>query len=390
MTVRREQRRDPKTNSRREILMVDFVYRFPDGRRERIRKVANGNTERQAEAEERALLRALADGTYRRGKEVKKEERMPTVEEFGRTFIELYARPNNKPTEVKGKQDALRLYINPAMGKKRLDQVNLLDIDRLKADLLGRGLSPKTVRNALTVLSRMLHYAVDVEILKLVPRIKLPKQTMPDMDFLDYEEAELLLATARQHYPEWYAPLLFTLRTGMRRGEVFEMRWGDVRLEGSNPHVRVARSLSWNRVTTPKNGKARTVPLSPQTVEVLKAHRHLRGDLVFGREDGKHMGERQSDYWLRRICRRAGLREIGWHCLRHTFASHLVMKGAPLKHVQELLGHSTIQMTLRYSHLAPAETREVVALLDDVSARFHGNGLATTRAASCTMEASTG
>src|SRR5882762_7301135 len=65
-----------------------------------------------------------------------------------------------------------------------------------------------------------------------------------------------------------------------------------------------------------------------------------------------------------RACKRAGLRPISWHVLRHTFASHLVMRGVPLKAVQELLGHATIEMTMRYAHLSPDARRDAVGVLD--------------------------
>ena len=69
------------------------------------------------------------------------------------------------------------------------------------------------------------------------------------------------------------------------------------------------------------------------------------------------------------ICRLAGLRQVSWHVLRHTFASHLAMRGAPLKAIQDLLGHATIQMTMRYAHLAPEVARDAVRLLDANDAR---------------------
>jgi len=86
--------------------------------------------------------------------------------------------------------------------------------------------------------------------------------------------------------------------------------------------------------------------------------------LVFSKPDGGRHIHRRADVGLKRCCKRAGLRMIGWHALRHTFASHLVMRGASLKAVQELLGHATMEMTLRYSHLTPEVRREAVELLD--------------------------
>jgi site-specific recombinase XerD len=106
------------------------------------------------------------------------------------------------------------------------------------------------------------------------------------------------------------------------------------------------------------------VPLGLEVLRALKDHRHLRGELVVPSDDGRLLYRNETKHPVWRACKRAGVRLIGWHVLRHSFASHLVMRGAPIKAVQELLGHSTIEMTMRYAHLSPNVTREVVGLLD--------------------------
>lgn len=89
-------------------------------------------------------------------------------------------------------------------------------------------------------------------------------------------------------------------------------------------------------------------------------------ELVFPGPAGRMLHSNETKHPLWRACRRAGLLSIGWHVLRHSFASHLVMRGAPIRGAQELLGHSTIEMTMRYAHLSPNVTREIVGLLDRV------------------------
>ena len=94
----------------------------------------------------------------------------------------------------------------------------------------------------------------------------------------------------------------------------------------------------------------------PSTLEALKGHRHLRGPLVFCSDDGSMLTNDEAKGPLRRTRARSGVAHFGWHALRHTFASHLVM----LKAVQELLGHSTSEMTMRYAHLSPDVVRDAV------------------------------
>ena len=113
-------------------------------------------------------------------------------------------------------------------------------------------------------------------------------------------------------------------------------------------------------------------------ISTLKTHRHLRGPYVFCDAAGKRLTHSIIKDVVPSICAKAGLaKRITTHGLRHTFASHLIMRGKSLKAVQELLGHESIEMTLRYAHLSPDVKREAVQSLDAPAAPPNGNLTAT-------------
>ena len=116
---------------------------------------------------------------------------------------------------------------------------------------------------------------------------------------------------------------------------------------------------------TPKGGRYRDVPMSESVRDALRGHRHLRGPLVFCNEDGTMLMDNDIRKPVPAAARKAGLRHLQLHVLRHTFASHLAMRGEPIKVVQELMGHTSIEVTMRYAHLAPAMHQRAVASLDE-------------------------
>lgn len=287
----------------------------------------------------------------------------PTLAAFVPTFIE-HSEAKNKASSVDSKRQILRAHIIPALGAMPLDRVTFAAIEDAKHAWLTdtpdrKALKPKTVNNVLTVLRRLLALAAKRGLIAAVPEIEWLRAARPPFDFLAFDEADRLLVAADG---EWRSMITVAARTGLRQGELLGLRWEDVDLVAGR--LVVNQAMVRGRLTTPKSHKPREIPLGDDAAAAFKAQRHLRGPLVWCDADGRVLSKGECKHPLWRACKRAGLRRIGWHVLRHTFASHLAMRGVPLKAIQELLGHASIAMTMRYAHLSPEIARDAVRLID--------------------------
>ncbi|MGH9436698.1 MAG: tyrosine-type recombinase/integrase [Terriglobia bacterium] len=203
-----------------------------------------------------------------------------------------------------------------------------------------------------------------LELKGAAPKITWLKSQSPKTDHLSVDECGLLLSTAKEIHHEM---ILFALRTGMRRGEIMGLQWSSIDWQARLITVRHSLSDYTKKLDTTKSNRERHIPMDADVYTLLFNRKRSTG-FVFVDAEGKPFSSDHLERRLHKLCREAGLRKIGWHTLRHTFASHLAMRGVPLNAVQALLGHSSITTTMRYAHLAPSTLRMAIDQLNPKSA----------------------
>lgn len=340
---------------------VDFTYQDPvTGQERRFRRMTGSKLKREAEELERRWRQEAE--TPPQPAEAKKNR--AAFSGFAKYWLDTYASVNCKPSYCRSSEQIIRVHLVPYFGDRDLRDIGMELVEAYKAQKVKAKLAPKTVNNHLGVLSIIFKKAVQWRYAEVNPVTGAGLLAVPDepMAFWVEEQSDAFLTEVQRHRPEWHAFFLCALRTGMRLGELLALTWGDVDFKVNE--ITVRRSWSHGKLTTPKNGKTRTLPMTPELALALKGHRHLKGDLVFADADGHYLDRNRvkSRFWMG--IRAAGVKEIRLHDLRHTFASQLVMAGVPLKAVQEYLGHATLEMTMRYAHLAPKEKEAWIARLD--------------------------
>jgi integrase len=213
--------------------------------------------------------------------------------------------------------------------------------------------------------------AVEWEVIDWMPcRMRLLPLTKTSATFHDFDDYERLVEGAKD---ERQAHLIVLLGgdAGLRCGEMRALEWKDVDLV--QRQLSIQRSDWKGHVTMPKSGRLRYIPMTLRLAAALREQRHLKAARVLCADDGRPLRQREVQGLVRRAARRANLTKTGGHILRHTFCSHLAMRGAPTCAIQALAGHSEIVTTQRYMHFSPGAVESAIGLLDQPC----GNMLAT-------------
>lgn len=302
---------------------------------------------------------AIREGRHFKTVEAKKHTVRELIERYVRDVLPT------KP-KSKAKQEMQLKWWNAQIGAYLLSDVTPPMLaqyrDKLGGQPTRRGLrhSPSTVLRYLAVLSHVFSTAVkDWGWLDDNPmrRITKPKEPRGRVRFLSDDERVRLLEACKGtscHY--LYPVVVLALSTGMRHGEILNLRWSDVDLDR-------ARII----LQDTKNGERRSVPLTGHALEEIERLSKVRRIDTTYLFPNSNYGEKARPYEIRKswiaALKNAGIEGFRFHDLRHSTASYLAMNGATLSEIAEVLGHKTLQMVKRYAHLSESHTTEVVRAL---------------------------
>lgn len=281
----------------------------------------------------------------------------------------------------------------PTLMNLPLDGITIRVIESWRSERINASVKPSTLNRDITALKAALNKAVEWDLIRLNPIAKLEflkEDKSPNIRYLGAEELcrlrsaldarEQRYRTERNNRNEWckqrgYDPLppldavsfvdhlkplvLLAINTGLRRGELLKLQWEQV-IFSENPLITVTAK-------TTKNSTTRHVPLNKEALNILKLwneqHRNPASGWVFPSQSKQgHLTELKTAW--RNLLSEAKIENFRWHDSRHHFASALVIRGANLNTVRELLGHGDLKTTLRYAHLSPEAKAKAVALLD--------------------------
>ncbi|MBA7529092.1 putative prophage phiRv2 integrase [subsurface metagenome] len=347
----------------------------PDGERRRHFETVHSSRKSDAQKKLNELLVNLEKGIYAPPGQL-------TVGEHLHNWLEGYVKTNCSLRTLDAVQSIAENHLIPALGHIQLKQLRPQAIQAYYGKACEK-LSARTVHYHHRILKQSLKYAVRQGYLGRNPceLVDPPKPRKKPMRTLTPSELEVLLenASSNQFYPVIYT----AVSTGLRQAELLGLRWRDIDLDFLS--ISVSQVLYKRRgvcqFNEPKTSHSRRrVAMTPKLALFLRDYRADReslywqlgkspelDDLVFASVQGKPIDPGVLTHNFARIAKRAGLENVRFHDLRHTFASLMLLRGAKPKVISEALGHSSVAFTMdTYSHIIEGMQEDAMALLDEV------------------------
>jgi integrase len=335
------------TAEKASLKLAEYKQNFKAGRRPWTISQEREDAEREAKAQEEAQAA---------------EEREALT--FGQYFEKTYhpaAAVSKKHNTWKQEGSYFKVWLKPNLGRIRLIDLKPLHMEKVKRAMMKEKKSPRTIQAVLALARQVWNHARNNDIVKgdwPGRSVKAGRFDNRRIRFLTYDECEALIEKLRETSAQVADMALLSLDTGLRAGEIFSLTWENVNQDAGQI-----------RVVDPKSGRNRTAYMTERVKDMLKALDGRQG-LVFPSRTGGKIG--QISKTVARAIADLGLNDgisdprnkATFHSLRHTFASRLVANGTDLFTVKELMGHSTLSMTERYSHVANESLQSAVKRME--------------------------
>jgi len=288
------------------------------------------------------------------------------------------SKPNLKPSTFSNYYGHMSRHILPQLGDIHLEEISFLEIQDFVTYLSKTGLLPSTAGTVFRILSACLKSARRFREIGANPcdDVVLPSAALPKIDVLNADE-QMRLENASQNFEtNTHTAIMLSLYIGLRIGEICALKWEDIDFDKNLISInstiqRIALLDNFDKMGNktkvvtdkPKSAKStRQVPMPEAVSEVLKKIEQLDGYVL--NKNGKFLDVRTLQYRFKSVLKRAEIRDIKFHVLRHTFATRCVECGIDVKIISEILGHSTVQLTLdRYVHPLMEQKQEAMRSL---------------------------
>jgi integrase len=344
-----------KAKKERNLIFKEGKWRFDFTHHGKRIRGFGGFTKEQARdalAKKRLELRDLDLGFKKPG-----QGEHILFEKFADDFLETYCKQNKRSWA----RDEISLNnLKAFFRRKDLQDVGAEDVERYKAqrraeisEATGRQIAPATVNRETACLKTLFNKAVEWGRIETNPaqRVKKFREASAKERVLSRDEARRLIAQAALRIKP---VLILALNTGMRKGEILSLKWKDI--DFIKGFILISES---------KAGKSRTIPMNGPVFETLRGMEECSDYVFFNPGTQAHVQDIKTGF--KAACRRAKIKELRVHDLRHTAASWMVEAGVDLVTVSKILGHSSIQMTMRYAHPTPENMRRAVEKLAGIT-----------------------
>lgn len=351
---------------------VDFYYDHPlTGERVRFKRMSPYTNKTYARSWGHDRLAECIDKSWwerqTRAEDLDRGEEVPLLRDFVESDFIPALQGTHAASTLATYGARLKHWIIPYLGDRRLSEISKGDVDDMVAGMQDAGLGAKSIKNTCGILSRLYGEAIDRKVVSTKPKITAPKVAYTGRpDYLTQEEVKRMLKHAPKE-PLMEPVLIVALQTGMRLGELLALEWRDI--DWKQGLILVRRNRVEGVTKTPKNGEARDIPISDDLLDQLKDWRASQDppcEYVFSKNGGGLTKGHLYDL-LGRTYERAEIpahKGRGWHLMRHTYATHLADGGVPVRTLQELLGHKTLSMTMRYIKVTEDSKRRAIGALD--------------------------